>query len=76
MNKQGKDDLRGVLSLLSSAIKIVQHICDKEEDCVDNYPENLQGTERYEQMEDAVENLSEALEKLAEAQERIQAVLS
>lgn len=76
MNKQRKDDLRGVLSLLSSAIKIVQRVCDREEDCVDNYPENLQGTERYEQMEDAVDNLNEALERLNEAQESIQAVLN
>ncbi len=76
MNKQRKDDLRGVLSLLSSAIKIVQRVCDREEDCVDNYPENLQGTERYEQMEDAVDNLNEAIERLNEAQESIQAVLN
>lgn len=76
MNKRRREDLHGVLSLLTSAICIVQRVCDQEEDCVDSYPENLQGTERYEQMEDAVENLSEALEKLGEAQESIQAVLN
>ena len=75
MNKKRKEDLSGVLSLLDSAIRIVQRVCDRE-DCVDNYPENLQGTECYERMEDAVENLNEALEKLNEAQENIQAVLN
>lgn len=48
MNKKRKEDLSGVLSLLDSAIRIVQRVCDREEDCVDNYPENLQGTECYE----------------------------
>ncbi len=76
MNKKRKEDLRGVMSLLDSAIRIVQRVYNREEDCVDNYPENLQGTERYEQMEDAVESLSEALDKLSEAQENIQAVLN
>lgn len=76
MNKQRREDLRGVLSLLISAIGIVQRVCDKEEDCMDSYPENLQGSERYEQMEDAVDNLNEALEKLGEAKESIHAALS
>lgn len=76
MNKQRREDLRGVLSLLISAIGIVQRVCDKEEDCMDSYPENLQGSERYEQMEDAVDNLNEALEKLGEAKENIQAALN
>lgn len=76
MNKQRREDLRGVLSLLTNAIGIVQRVCDKEEDCIDSYPENLQSSERYEQMEDAVDNLNEALEKLGEAKENIQAALN
>lgn len=76
MNKQRREDLRSVLSLLISAIGIVQRVCDKEEDCMDSYPENLQGSERYEQMEDAVDNLNEALEKLGEAKESVQAALN
>ena len=76
MNKQRREDLRGVLSLLVSAIGIVQRVCDKEENCIDSYPENLQSSERYEQMEDAVDNLNEALEKLGEAKENIQAALN
>jgi len=60
--------------MLSDVASIVEVICDKEEDCIDNYPENLQGTERYEKMEDAVDNLNEALEKIGEAEECIRAV--
>lgn len=42
---------------------------------MDNMPENLQGTERFERMEDAVDHLSEALEKLDEAKDHIQAAI-
>lgn len=42
---------------------------------MDNCPENLQGSERYEKMEDAVDNLNDALEKLEEAKEYIEAAI-
>ena len=58
--------------MLTSVAIIVDSVCDKEQDCLDNYPENLQGTERYERMEDAVDNLNDALENIDEARERIQ----
>ena len=57
--------------MFDSAISIVQAACDKESDCVDNYPENLQSTGQFERMEDAADNLNEALEKLDEAKERL-----
>lgn len=52
MNRKRRDDLRSAIALLSSAEGIVQRVCDAEEDCVDRVPENLQGTERFEAMED------------------------
>lgn len=42
---------------------------------LDNCPENLQGSERFERMEDAVDNLNDALEKLEEAKEHIEAAI-
>lgn len=54
---------------------MVDAVCDKEQDCVDNYPENLQSTERFERMEDAVESLNEALEKIDDAKGCIQAAI-
>lgn len=71
MDAKRRGRLRDALNMLSSAASIVETVCDKEEDCIDNYPENLQGTERYEKMEDAVDNLNEALEKIGEAKEFI-----
>lgn len=62
MNRKRRNDLRGAIALLSSAEGIVQRVCDAEEDCVDRIPENLQGTERFEAMEDAVQSLNDALD--------------
>lgn len=62
MDKKRREDLRSAIALLSSAANIVQRVCNKEEDCVDNYPENLQGTERYETMERTADCLNDALD--------------
>lgn len=75
MDAKRRERLRGALKLLDSAANIVDSVCDKEQDCVDNYPENLQGTERFEQMEAAVDNLNDAAEKIEEVKESIQMAL-
>lgn len=75
MNNERRDKLREAMRKLTDIQSIVEAVCDKEEDCLDNYPENLQGTERYEQAEDAVDNLNDALEKLEEAKEHIEAAI-
>ena len=61
---------------MSDVQSIVEAVCDKEEDCMDNYPENLQGTERFERTELAVDSLNDALEKLEEAKEHIETAIS
>ena len=72
MNEKRRKSLREALSLLGRAASIVDQVYDQEVDAVENYPENLQGTETYESMEDAVDNLDEAAEKIEEAKEYIE----
>ena len=43
------------------------------EDCLDNLPENLQDSERYQKMDSAVDNLESAVDSIDEAKERISA---
>ena len=38
-------------------------------------PENLQGSERYEKMEEAADALSDAMEKIGEAMEQIRVAI-
>jgi len=71
MNKKRRERLREVLNSIQAIVAILQSICDKEEDCVDRYPENLQNSEKYERMEGAVEYLNEAVDKLDEVTELI-----
>lgn len=75
MDIKRRGRLRDALKFLASVANIVDSVCDKEQDCMDNYPENLQGTERFEQMEAAVDSLNDALEKIEEAKEYIESAI-
>ena len=75
MTKLRKNRLRQVLSLIEDAKNILEEVKDEEETAMDNMPENLQGTARYEQMEDAVCNLEDAVCNLEDAVDSIQEVL-
>jgi len=61
--------------IFATNARIADSVCDKEQDCIDNYPENLQGTERYEQMEAAVDSLNDALEKIDDAKGHIESAI-
>lgn len=75
MDTKRRNRLRDALKMLANVAAIVESVCDKEEDCMDNYPENLQSTERFENMEAAVDNLNDALEKLDDAKGNIEAAI-
>lgn len=75
MNNGRRCKLREAVRKLSDIQSVVEAVCDKEQDCMDNCPENLQGSERYEHMEDTVDNLNDALERLEEAKEYIEAAI-
>ena len=72
MDKKKRGRLKDALNMLSNAAAIVESVCDNEQDCVDNSPENLQGTDTFEHMEEAVESLNDALEKIDDAKSQIQ----
>ena len=72
MNAKRRTELSDAVSIINKAINIINRVCDSERDAVDNYPENLHGTERFECMEEAVDNLDEAVEKIEEAKEHIE----
>ena len=67
MNNKRRSRLSAAIGMLSNAASILDDVCEAELDCMDNCPENLQGSERFERMESAVDNLNDALEKLEDA---------
>lgn len=56
---------------LECASNIVSRVLDEEQDCLDNMPENLQSSEKYERMEAAIDKLEETIEQIDIAKENI-----
>lgn len=75
MNKKKREKLNQALNMLSQAKSVIDDVCEAEQDCLDNYPENLQGSENYEKMEDAIDDMQNAYDKIDEAEDRIALVL-
>ena len=75
MNNKRRGRLQDALRMLSNAAAIVENVCDDGQDCIDNFPENLQSSEAFEHMEAAADSLNDALEKIDDAKEHIQSAL-
>ncbi len=60
MNKARRAILTGVCSSLEDLQETISSVRDDEMEAAGNMPESLQGSERYEQMEDTVDALDEA----------------
>jgi len=71
LNKEKRNDLSTARELLDRAKGIVSSVRDREQDCLDNMPENLEGSERYSTMESAIDSLDDAIDKIEEAQDSI-----
>lgn len=71
MNKQRRIRLRESNTLLIKALQIVNAVKDEEQDALDNFPENLQNSERYTAMENAIDDLEEAIDCIEQASERL-----
>ena len=68
MNDKRRKRLSEASALLSRASDIISDVLDEEQDCLDNMPENLQYSDRYENMEAAVDRLNDALSELDSAE--------
>ena len=66
MNNKRRQEIRKNIESLSVISNNIDIILDEESDCLDNMPENLEGSERYEAMENAVDSLSDAVDKIEE----------
>lgn len=71
MNKKRRELLQSARPFLTQAASIIERAAEQESDCLDNMPESLQDTDRYEKMEKAVENLEAAIEHIENAQDCI-----
>lgn len=72
MNKERRNLLSKAQSALNTAESYVTQALDDEQDCLGNMPENLEGSERYEKMESAIEQMEEALDHISSATEALE----
>lgn len=69
MNNQKREKLKLARGFLSKASDIVSSVLDNEQDCLDNMPDNLQYSDRYERMEAAISKLEDGLNNIEAAEE-------
>ena len=67
MNKARRKELEELYDIIYEAKDRLEMLHDEEEEYRDNIPENLQGSERYERAEEAVDALDSAMSSLEEA---------
>lgn len=75
MNKARRDKLQNSIRFLKTAKDIVEDVRDEESDCADNMPENLQESDRYSIMMDAIDYLDEACANIEEAIESVESAI-
>lgn len=76
MNKPTRKQLQTIIDKLESLKWELEEISETEQEKLDNIPENLQGSERYERaeeicgyLEDALYSFEELIEHITEAKE-------
>ena len=75
MNNSRRTLLSKATDFIEKTIEIVEEVRDEGQGSLDNIPENLQNTERYETMEQAVKSLENALDSLNEAVDEIDSAM-
>ena len=66
MNKQRRKSIKDNISILENIKSRLENILSDEECYFDNMPENLQGSLRGEESEEAIDLLAEAIDNLSE----------
>lgn len=72
MNDKRRNKIAKAASILEAVLNMVETIHDEEQDCLYNMPENLEYSERYEKMENAVEKLDDAISSIEEAKDALE----
>lgn len=67
MNRQRRKALQDIIDQLETLRIQLETLLAEEEDYRDNFPENLQNSERYERTEAIRENLSDAVDEMEQA---------
>lgn len=72
MNNLRRKTLQNLYDIIANAKDNLDEVRDEEECYKDNMPENLQGSERYERSEEAIDALESAISSLEDALDSIE----
>ena len=75
MNEKRRNRLKEAIQYLELAESIIQDAWDEENDRIENVPENLQSSERFDTMLQIAEYLSDAIDNLEEAKQNVQSAV-
>lgn len=71
MNKERRTKINNIVKKLDVALNDLKEVLFEEEMVFDNMPENLQGSMRGEESEEAIDLMNEALESLQSAYDNL-----
>lgn len=75
MNKPKRQKIREAIKFLELAKEIVEFVAEDEEECLNNFPENLQSSESYYAMEESQSVLSDAADDIESILDDVRGVL-
>lgn len=75
MNKERRTQIKQLTNELEDIKTKLKYISRKEEGILDNTPENLQGTDRYSESENAIDVLDDVVDDLESAIESLNEIV-
>lgn len=75
MNKERRTQIKKLTNELEDVKTKLKYILRKEEGILDNTPENLQGTDRYSESENAIDVLDDVIGDLESAIESLNEII-
>ena len=75
MNKNRRIRINHIKELTERLVNDLNIILEEEQDYFDNMPENLQGSSRGMESEDAIDSLSDIIDKLSEVSDLLDEVV-
>lgn len=67
MNNQRRKEIDKLISSIDALKNVAEELLSEEEDYRDNIPENLQGSQRYEDADEACDHLDDAIACIEDA---------
>jgi len=74
LNEKKRSKLRTAIKYADMIIEIADQVAEQENDAMDNMPENLQYSERYERMENAVNCLESVSDAMGQVKDLLEGV--